>query len=114
MDLDASGVGVVREHRLPYLVHLAGPVAGTEFVIEFLDPGVDTLFLHLRLKAMKHTRGLFLFGAPPSTCVPGCARGVEPGGRRSLPTESPSRISPKDGKSLSRVKVASIVKTDDG
>jgi methionine-S-sulfoxide reductase len=41
MDVDANGVGVVREHRLYNLVRLAGPVIETEFVIEFLDAGVD-------------------------------------------------------------------------
>jgi methionine-S-sulfoxide reductase len=41
VDVDADGNGVVREHRLYNLVRLAGPVAETEFVIEFLDAGVD-------------------------------------------------------------------------
>jgi methionine-S-sulfoxide reductase len=41
MDVDANGAGVVREHRLYNLVRLAGPIRETEFVIEFLDPGVD-------------------------------------------------------------------------
>jgi thiol-disulfide isomerase/thioredoxin len=41
MDVDPNGVGVVREHRLYNLVRLAGPVIETEFVIEFLDAGVD-------------------------------------------------------------------------
>jgi hypothetical protein len=41
MDVDANGVGIVREHRLYNLVRLAGPVIETEFVIEFLDAGVD-------------------------------------------------------------------------
>jgi thiol-disulfide isomerase/thioredoxin len=41
VDVDAAGNGVVREHRLYNLVRLAGPVAETDFVIEFLDAGVD-------------------------------------------------------------------------
>ena len=41
MDVDADGNGVVREHRLYQLVREKGPVSEQEFVIEFLDPGVD-------------------------------------------------------------------------
>jgi methionine-S-sulfoxide reductase len=41
MDVDANGNGVVREHRLYQLVREKGPVSEQEFVIEFLDPGVD-------------------------------------------------------------------------
>ena len=41
MDVDADGNGVVREHRLYQLVREKGPVIEQEFVIEFLDPGVD-------------------------------------------------------------------------
>ena len=41
MDIDADGNGVVREHRLYQLIRLKGPVSEKEFVIEFLDPGVD-------------------------------------------------------------------------
>ena len=41
MDVDAEGNGVVREHRLYQLVREKGPVTEQEFVIEFLDPGVD-------------------------------------------------------------------------
>jgi methionine-S-sulfoxide reductase len=41
MDVDASGNGTVREHRLYQLVRQKGPVTEREFVIEFLDPGVD-------------------------------------------------------------------------
>jgi len=41
MDVDADGNGVVREHRLYQLIREKGPVAEQEFVIEFLDPGVD-------------------------------------------------------------------------
>lgn len=41
MDVDANGVGVVREHRLYNLVRQSGAVAEADFVIEFLDPGVD-------------------------------------------------------------------------
>lgn len=41
MDVDADGNGVVREHRLYNLVRLASPVQEAEFLIEFLDPGVD-------------------------------------------------------------------------
>ena len=41
MDVDANGVGVVREHRLYNLVRQSGAVGEADFVIEFLDPGVD-------------------------------------------------------------------------
>jgi methionine-S-sulfoxide reductase len=41
LDVDAQGNGVVREHRLYQLIRQKGPVAEREFVIEFLDPGVD-------------------------------------------------------------------------
>jgi methionine-S-sulfoxide reductase len=41
VDVDAAGNGVVREHRLYNLVRQKGPVAEAEFVIEFLDAGVD-------------------------------------------------------------------------
>jgi methionine-S-sulfoxide reductase len=41
MDVDASGSGVVREHRLYNLVRHSGPVQEADFVIEFLDAGVD-------------------------------------------------------------------------
>jgi methionine-S-sulfoxide reductase len=41
LDLDAQGNGVVREHRLYQLIRTKGPVTEREFVIEFLDPGVD-------------------------------------------------------------------------
>jgi methionine-S-sulfoxide reductase len=41
VDVDASGNGVVREHRLYQLIREKGPVTEQEFVIEFLDPGVD-------------------------------------------------------------------------
>jgi methionine-S-sulfoxide reductase len=41
MDVDANGNGVVREHRLYQLIREKGPVSEQEFVIEFLDPGVD-------------------------------------------------------------------------
>jgi methionine-S-sulfoxide reductase len=41
LDTDAQGQGVVREHRLYQLIRQRGPVTEREFVIEFLDPGVD-------------------------------------------------------------------------
>jgi methionine-S-sulfoxide reductase len=41
MDVDESGNGVVREHRLYQLIREKGPVSEQEFVIEFLDSGVD-------------------------------------------------------------------------
>lgn len=41
MDVDANGAGVVREHRLYNLVRTKGVIAEREFVIEFLDSGVD-------------------------------------------------------------------------
>jgi methionine-S-sulfoxide reductase len=41
IDVDAQGNGVVREHRLYNLVRQKGAVAEREFLIEFLDAGVD-------------------------------------------------------------------------
>jgi methionine-S-sulfoxide reductase len=41
MDVDASGNGQVREHRLYQLVRQKGAVSEHDFVIEFLDAGVD-------------------------------------------------------------------------
>jgi methionine-S-sulfoxide reductase len=41
MDVDANGNGIVREHRLYQLIREKGPVSEQDFVIEFLDPGVD-------------------------------------------------------------------------
>ena len=41
MDVDANGNGIVRDHRLYQLIRQKGPVTEQEFVIEFLDPGVD-------------------------------------------------------------------------
>jgi thiol-disulfide isomerase/thioredoxin len=41
MDTDASGVGSVREQRLYQLIRQQGGVQEHEFVIEFLDPGVE-------------------------------------------------------------------------
>jgi hypothetical protein len=41
MDVDAQGNGMVREHRLYNLVRQKGAVGESEFVIEFLEPGVD-------------------------------------------------------------------------
>jgi thiol-disulfide isomerase/thioredoxin len=41
MDIDSNGNGVVREHRLYQLIRAKGPVTEQEFIIEFLDPGVD-------------------------------------------------------------------------
>jgi methionine-S-sulfoxide reductase len=41
IDVDAGGNGVVREHRLYQLIREKGPVTEQEFVIEFLDPGVE-------------------------------------------------------------------------
>jgi methionine-S-sulfoxide reductase len=41
MDVDAQGNGVVREHRLYNLVRQKGAVAESEFIIEFLEAGVD-------------------------------------------------------------------------
>ena len=41
MDVDAQGNGVVRGHRLYNLVRNKGAIAEREFVIEFLDAGVD-------------------------------------------------------------------------
>jgi methionine-S-sulfoxide reductase len=41
LDVDAAGNGVIREHRLYQLIREKGPVSEQEFVIEFLDPGVD-------------------------------------------------------------------------
>jgi hypothetical protein len=41
VDVDAGGNGVVREHRLYQLIRQKGPVSEREFVIEFLDAGVE-------------------------------------------------------------------------
>ena len=41
VDVDAAGNGVVREHRLYQLIRQKGPVSEREFVIEFLDAGVE-------------------------------------------------------------------------
>jgi hypothetical protein len=41
MDVDANGNGTVREHRLYQLIRQKGVVSEREFVIEFLDAGVD-------------------------------------------------------------------------
>jgi thiol-disulfide isomerase/thioredoxin len=41
LDVDASGAGEVREHRLYQLIRQKGAVGEHEFVIEFLDAGVD-------------------------------------------------------------------------
>jgi len=40
VDVDAKGIGIVREDRLYQLVRQARPVADRTFEIEFLDPGV--------------------------------------------------------------------------
>ena len=41
IDVDAKGLGEIREHRLYQLVRQKGAVGEHEFVIEFLDGGVD-------------------------------------------------------------------------
>ncbi len=41
MDVDAGGNGVVREQRLYQLIREKGAVAEQDFLIEFLDPGVE-------------------------------------------------------------------------
>ena len=41
MDIDAQGVGTVREQRLYQLIRQQGTVDEHEFSIEFLDPGVE-------------------------------------------------------------------------
>jgi methionine-S-sulfoxide reductase len=41
MDIDAQGVGTVREQRLYQLIRQKGAVQEHEFSIEFLDPGVE-------------------------------------------------------------------------
>jgi hypothetical protein len=42
VDIDASGYGTVREHRLYQLVRQSEAVRDRTFVIEFLDPGIRT------------------------------------------------------------------------
>ena len=42
IDVDADGYGSVSEQRLYQLVRQSAPIADRQFVIEFLDPGVDT------------------------------------------------------------------------
>jgi cytochrome c biogenesis protein CcdA/thiol-disulfide isomerase/thioredoxin len=41
IDIDASGAGVAREHRLYQLLRQSGGVSDRTFAIEFLDPGVQ-------------------------------------------------------------------------
>ena len=41
MDIDAEGVGTVREQRLYQLIRQKGTVDEHEFTIEFLDPGIE-------------------------------------------------------------------------
>jgi thiol-disulfide isomerase/thioredoxin len=41
VDVDAQGNGTVTEHRLHQLIRQPKPVAGRQFEIEFLDPGVE-------------------------------------------------------------------------
>ncbi len=41
MDIDANGVGAVREQRLYQLIRQSGPVEEHEFQVEFLDAGVS-------------------------------------------------------------------------
>lgn len=62
---------------------------------------------------MKHSRRHFLVGAPTLLCVASCARALEPGKQNSLPPEVTIENFSKDGKSLGRVTVASVVKTDE-
>jgi cytochrome c biogenesis protein CcdA/thiol-disulfide isomerase/thioredoxin len=41
VDVDASGDGVVTDHRLYQLVRQSGPITDRTFTIQFLDPGVQ-------------------------------------------------------------------------
>jgi hypothetical protein len=41
VDIDAQGMGTVREQRLYQLIRQQGTVEEHEFTIEFLDPGVE-------------------------------------------------------------------------
>lgn len=61
---------------------------------------------------MKHSRRHFLLAAPSLFCVAGCARALEPGKQKSLPAEVTIENFSRDGRSLGRVTVPSIVKTD--
>jgi hypothetical protein len=45
LDIDPQGQGTVVEPRLYQLVRRQGPVTGTTFEIEFLDPGVAVYVL---------------------------------------------------------------------
>jgi thiol-disulfide isomerase/thioredoxin len=41
LDIDANGIGTVRDHRLFQLIRQSGGVEDRTFAIEFLDPGVQ-------------------------------------------------------------------------
>jgi peptide-methionine (R)-S-oxide reductase len=67
---------------------------------------------------MKHTslsRRTFLagIGVPAALSITGCARAAEPDKKRALPAEVTIEQFSKDGKSLGKVKVATVVKSDD-
>ena len=61
---------------------------------------------------MKHSRRHFLLAAPSLLCVASCARAMEPGKQKKLPAEVTIENFSRDGKSLGKATVPSIVKTD--
>lgn len=61
---------------------------------------------------MKHTRRHFLLGVPTLLCVAGCARASEPGKQQTLPAEVTIENFSRAGKSLGKVTVPSVVKSD--
>ena len=61
---------------------------------------------------MKHSRRHFLLAAPSLICVAGCARALEPGKQTTMPAEVTIENFSRDGKSLGKVTVPSVVKTD--
>ncbi len=49
VDVAPDGSGAVREPRLYQFIRQKGPVRDRTFQIEFLDPGVQAVLVHLRL-----------------------------------------------------------------
>jgi peptide-methionine (R)-S-oxide reductase len=65
---------------------------------------------------MKHTRRTFLWGAlatPAASLVAACADAADPATKKTLPAEVTIENFSKAGASLGKVKVATIVKTDE-
>ena len=94
-DIDADGLGEVREQSLYQLIRQSGPVGEHTFSIEFLGSGRAGLLVHLRLGAtMKHARRDFVRAAASLALMQAAA------GRRARPPPprrrtSPSRIFPR-------------------